>query len=80
MPLPSEAVEARNQGIRGRGTPGQQGGPPGDLYVVVRVRPHPVFARNGDDFTVTAPVSFPEATLGAEIKVPTLGRPARGRL
>ena len=59
----------------GQGRPGERGGPAGDLYVVVHVAPHPVFGRKGDNLTVTVPVTFAEAALGAEIKVPTLGGP-----
>ena len=62
--------------VRGRGTPGLNGGPPGDLYVVVHVRPHPLFGRTGKhDLTVRVPITFAEATLGAQVKVPTLGEP-----
>jgi len=52
---------------------GENGGAPGDLYVVVHVRPHPIFGRAGDNLTLTAPVTFTEAALGADIEVPTLG-------
>ncbi len=61
--------------LKGRGTPGPGGGPPGDLYVTVKVAPHPIFGRRGRDLTVTVPVTFFEAALGAEIKVPTLDDP-----
>jgi molecular chaperone DnaJ len=59
--------------LKGKGAPGERGGPAGDLYVMVHVKPHPVFGRDGDNLTVTVPVSFPEAVLGADIKVPVLG-------
>ena len=59
--------------MKGRGTPGLNGGPPGDLYVVVHVAPHPIFGRSGKrDLTVKVPITFPEAALGAQVKVPTL--------
>ncbi len=58
--------------IPGKGTPGQRGGPAGDLYVTVRVGSHPLFGRKGDDLTLTLPVSFTEAALGATVRVPTL--------
>ena len=61
--------------LKGKGAPGERGGPAGDLYVTVHVTPHPVFGRKGDNLTVTVPVTFAEAALGAEIKVPTLGGP-----
>ena len=55
-----------------RGGPGRNGGPPGDLFVHVRIRPHPLFGRRGRDLTLTVPITYPEAVLGAEVKVPTL--------
>jgi molecular chaperone DnaJ len=58
--------------IKGRGAPGRNGGPPGDLFVVCRVTPHPVFARDGRNLTVRIPVSFTAAALGADVPVPTL--------
>jgi molecular chaperone DnaJ len=59
--------------LKGRGGAGENGGAPGDLYVVVHVRPHPIFGRAGDNLKLTVPVTFTEAALGAEIEVPTLG-------
>jgi molecular chaperone DnaJ len=62
--------------VKGRGGAGANGGPSGDLYVVVHVRPHPVFGRKGRlDLTVRVPLTFAEATLGAAVKVPTLTEP-----
>ncbi|MCT9091643.1 molecular chaperone DnaJ [Streptomyces sp. ASQP_92] len=61
--------------LRGKGAPGERGGHAGDLYVVVHVDTHPVFGRKDDNLTVTVPVTFTEAALGAEVKVPTLGGP-----
>ena len=61
--------------LAGKGEAGSLGGPAGDLFVTVHVEPHPVFGRRGDDLTVTAPVTFAEAALGAKIVVPTLGDP-----
>jgi len=59
-----------------RGGAGRYGGPPGDLYVVVRIAPHPVFSQKGKDLTVRVPVTFAEATLGTTVSVPTLnGKP-----
>lgn len=58
--------------IREKGTPGQRGGPAGDLYVVVHVRPDPLFTRSGDDLKITVPVTFAEAALGTTLRVPTL--------
>lgn len=58
--------------LSGRGEPGPPGGRPGDLYVTVRVAPHEYFGRRGSDLTLELPITFPEAALGANVKVPTL--------
>ncbi len=58
--------------LRGEGEAGSSGGPAGDLYVVVHVREHELFARQGNDVVIEVPVSFPQAALGSEIDVPTL--------
>jgi molecular chaperone DnaJ len=60
----------------GNGEAGFRGGPPGDLFVVLHVRPHEFFQREGDDLLCEVPVSFVHAALGAELEVPTLERPA----
>ncbi|WP_329119629.1 molecular chaperone DnaJ [Streptomyces sp. NBC_01465] len=73
--IPAGVTDAQRIRLRGKGTPGERGGPAGDLYVVVHVDAHPVFGRKGDNLTVTVPVTFTEAALGGEIKVPTLGGP-----
>ncbi|HEX7635033.1 MAG TPA: molecular chaperone DnaJ [Noviherbaspirillum sp.] len=56
----------------GNGEPGMNGGPPGDLYVEIRIKPHPVFQRDGDDLHCEIPISFAKAALGGEVEVPTL--------
>jgi molecular chaperone DnaJ len=56
--------------IKGRGAPGAAG--PGDLYVIVHVTPHPIFSRKDENIHLTLPITFSEATLGADITVPTL--------
>lgn len=61
--------------LAGRGGPGDRGGPAGDLFVAVTVSPHPLFGRKGRHLTVTVPVSFPEAVLGAQVTVPTTDAP-----
>ncbi len=58
--------------LRGQGEDGPYGGPPGDLYVTVRIKPHPYLLRRGRDIIYEAEINFPQAALGAEIKVPTL--------
>jgi molecular chaperone DnaJ len=69
--IPAGVGDGQRIKLKGKGAPGERGGPPGDLYVRVHVSPHPVFGRSGHNLTVTVPVTFPEATLGAEIKVPS---------
>lgn len=59
----------------GEGGPGLNGGPPGDLYVVLHVEPHEFFERDGDRLLCQVPISFPQAALGAEIEIPTLDGP-----
>lgn len=58
--------------LAGEGNAGTEGGPPGDLYIVVEVRPHPIFQRRGDDIYLELPIRFTQAALGAKVKVPTL--------
>lgn len=58
--------------VKGRGNPGSNGGPNGDLFVTVHVGTHPLFRRSGANLEITAPVTFAEAALGADIDVPTL--------
>lgn len=58
--------------LAGKGEPGHNGGPPGDLYIVVKVRPHPVFERKGDNLYETVPITFAEAVLGNRVIVPTM--------
>ncbi|MFJ4336951.1 molecular chaperone DnaJ [Streptomyces sp. NPDC088915] len=74
--IPAGVSDNQRIRLRGKGAPGERGGPNGDLYVVVHVDAHPVFGRKDDNLTVTVPVSFTEAALGGEIRVPTLGGPA----
>jgi molecular chaperone DnaJ len=77
----SESVEFRikpgtrdGQRIRlqGKGNAGANGGPPGDLFLIVRTGMHPVFTRQGDDIQITVPVTVAEASLGAKVEVPTI--------
>ncbi|HET9608488.1 MAG TPA: molecular chaperone DnaJ [Acidimicrobiales bacterium] len=70
--LPAGVADGQRIRLKGRGGPGRNGGPPGDLYVTARVGPHRLFGRRGDDLTLTVPVTFPEAALGADVRVPTL--------
>jgi molecular chaperone DnaJ len=74
--IPPGVADGQRIRIPDRGAPGESGGKPGDLYVRVRVKPHPVFGRSGSELTVTVPVSITELALGADIKVPTHRGPA----
>jgi molecular chaperone DnaJ len=58
--------------LGGEGEAGRNGGPPGDLYIEMNVKPHPIFEREGDDLSCEVPVSFATAVLGGSVKVPTL--------
>jgi molecular chaperone DnaJ len=58
--------------VQGEGESGYHGGPPGDLYVVIHVEPHEFFEREGDDIYCQIPISFPQATLGTRVEIPTL--------
>lgn len=74
--IPAGVADGQRIRIPGKGAPGEHGGRAGDLYVRVRVKPHPVFGRSGDNLTVTVPATITELALGAEIKVPTHRGPA----
>ncbi|MDE0654461.1 MAG: DnaJ domain-containing protein [bacterium] len=69
--IPAGVADGQRIRLRGKGGSGANGGPPGDLYVIVRVGDDPLFGRDGDHLTLTVPVSFSEAALGARIAVPT---------
>jgi molecular chaperone DnaJ len=71
--IPAGVADGQRIKLKGKGAPGERGGPAGDLYVRVHVESHPVFGRSGHNLTITVPITLPEAALGAEIKVPTHG-------
>jgi len=73
--IPAGVRDGARIRVRGRGAAAGPGGRPGDLYVVVHVSPHPIFSRAGDDLALTLPLTFTEAALGAQVKVPTLDAP-----
>ncbi len=75
--IPAGIDEGMRLRHAGHGEPGINGGPPGDLYVEIRIRAHPVFKRDGDDLHCEMPISFTIAALGGEIEIPTLEGMAR---
>jgi molecular chaperone DnaJ len=78
--IPAGVDDGQRIRAKGRGEPGRNGGPAGDLYVVVRVAPHPLLGRKGLNLTLTAPITYSEATLGADITVPSLDKPVTVRI
>jgi molecular chaperone DnaJ len=78
--IPPGSLDTATQRVAGEGSPGRRGGPAGDLFVVVRVRPHPFYRQEGDLLVCEVPVSMTEAALGAEIDVPLLDAQVRMRV
>lgn len=70
--IPAGAKDGTRIKLKGKGGAGMRGGQAGDLHVITRVMPSPVFTRKGDDLVVEVPITFGEAALGAKIEVPTL--------
>lgn len=70
--IPAGIRDGAKVRVAGKGTPGGNGGPAGDLFVTVHVGAHPLFGRSGDDLTLTVPITFAEAALGTTLRVPTL--------
>lgn len=78
--IPPGVKDGQRIRLAGRGEPGERGGATGDLYVLVKVRAHDLFARNGDNLTITVPISIAEAALGTTLRIPTLGEPVTVRV
>lgn len=68
--VPTGVTDGAKIRMKRKGSPGEAG--PGDLFIQLHVKPHPIFGRKGENLTITLPVTFTEAALGADIKVPTL--------
>jgi molecular chaperone DnaJ len=73
--IPAGVADGQRIRLKGKGQPGEHGAPAGDVVVLVHVKPHPVFGRKGHNLTLRLPVTFPEAALGATVKVPTIDGP-----
>jgi molecular chaperone DnaJ len=78
--IPPGAQTGSRVRVAGRGNAGMHGGPPGDLYIIMKVEPHPFFERRGDDLYTVVPVTVPEASLGAKVEVPTIDGRAQVRI
>ncbi|MEM3513410.1 MAG: J domain-containing protein, partial [Thermoplasmata archaeon] len=70
--IPRGACTGLTLRLTGEGDAGNKGGPPGDLYVVVSVKSHPTFQRNGNNLYYELPISIPQAVLGTTVRIPTL--------
>jgi DnaJ-class molecular chaperone len=78
--IPPGVSDGQRIRVRGKGSHGRRGQPPGDLYIVCRVQPHRYFRRVGNDIYLEAPVTVGEATLGARIDIPTIDGPTTVKL
>ncbi|MCX7923213.1 MAG: molecular chaperone DnaJ [Clostridia bacterium] len=70
--VPAGIDDGQTISLRGEGEPGSKGGPAGDLYISIRVKPHAIFQRQGTDVICEIPITFVQAALGAELEVPTI--------
>ncbi len=70
--IPAGIDDSQRITLRGQGSDGKNGGPAGDLNLIITVKPHQIFEREGNDIFCEVPITYAEATLGAEIEIPTL--------
>jgi molecular chaperone DnaJ len=80
LKIPEGTKEGQKLRLRGKGHPGMQGAPAGDLNVIIHVKPHPLYDRRGDDIYIDLPITVPEAVSGREIDVPTIHGPVRAKI
>jgi molecular chaperone DnaJ len=78
--IPEGVMDGQKIRLRGKGAPGQSGGQPGDLNVLIHVRPHSLYERRGDDIYIDLPIKVGEAIRGGEVEVPTIHGPVRARI
>ncbi|HEV8658965.1 MAG TPA: J domain-containing protein [Thermoanaerobaculia bacterium] len=78
--IPEGVSNGQRLRIRGKGQPGPMGGAPGDLQLIVHVRPHPFYERRGDNIHIELPITVGEAARGGEIEVPTIHGPVRAKI
>lgn len=78
--IPAGINEREMLTLRGEGEPGERGGPSGDLYIEIQIRPHPVFSRQGNTSFCDLPITYAQAALGAEVEVPTIDGPVSFKL
>lgn len=72
LKIPAGIDDGQTISLRGEGDHGSRGGPPGDLFVTINVKPHSIFKRQDNDVVCEIPITFVQAALGAELEVPTL--------
>ncbi|ANT63432.1 molecular chaperone DnaJ (plasmid) [Salipiger sp. CCB-MM3] len=75
--IPKGVADGTTLRLRGKGGPGHGGGAPGDAYVTLSIKPHPIFTRDGDDIVITLPITLYEAVLGAKVEAPTIAGPVK---
>ncbi len=73
--MPPGVEEGTRIRYGGEGDSGRRGGPKGDLYIILAIRPHDFFERHGHDLYCVIPISFPQAALGAEFEIPGIDAP-----
>jgi len=78
--IPAGVDDGSHLRLAGEGEAGLRGGVPGDLYFIIRIRPHPIFKRDGSDVICEVPISFVTAALGGEVSVPTLDGPVKMKI